>query len=98
MTKSATVWVEPRRNVLEKRGEMPTQDQSSKNTSTYANTHCRICDYGWTRRDEAGDLKIVCLLDREPVWPAMEWCSRFEDTRNKQEQQPLRPKAEDDPE
>jgi hypothetical protein len=53
-------------------------EKSSKALSHYVMTHCTTCLAGWTRKDESGRVVIVCLLDREPVWPEMTSCSRFE--------------------
>lgn len=46
-------------------------------TSSFAMTHCVTCAAGWTRRSQDG-LLVVCLLDRERVWPDMVDCDRFE--------------------
>jgi hypothetical protein len=53
-------------------------EKSSKKFSDYVTTHCTTCRAGWTRKDEAGEMVIVCLLDREPVWGDMTSCDRFE--------------------
>lgn len=47
-------------------------------TSSFAMTHCATCAAGWTRRGKDGGVIVVCLLDREPVWPEMEDCDRYE--------------------
>lgn len=47
-------------------------------TSSFAMTHCAICAAGWTRRGKDGGIKVVCLLDREAVWPDMADCDRYE--------------------
>jgi hypothetical protein len=41
-------------------------------------THCATCAAGWTRRSKDGGIKVVCLLDREAVWPDMADCDRYE--------------------
>lgn len=56
----------------------PAPDASSPPTSSYAMTHCVTCAAGWTRRSAEGGVKVVCLLDRELVWPAMASCDRYE--------------------
>lgn len=53
-------------------------DSASPPISGFAMTHCAICAAGWTRRGRDGGVIIVCLLDREPVWPDMEDCDRYE--------------------
>ena len=55
-----------------------TQGRSSRTLSPYVMTHCTTCLAGWTRKDDDGQVVIVCLLDREPVWPEMTTCDRFE--------------------
>ncbi len=54
------------------------QGKSLQNFSAYVATRCTTCDAGWTRKDEGGKVVIVCLLNREPVWPEMVHCDRFE--------------------
>ena len=44
----------------------------------YAATHCRRCEYGWSRTGKEGGMVTVCLLDREPVLADMTDCDRFE--------------------
>jgi hypothetical protein len=51
--------------------------QSLQSFSPYVVTQCTTCEAGWTRKDEHGRMVIVCLLDREPVWPKMVACDRF---------------------
>jgi len=46
--------------------------------SAYVKTHCATCAAGWTRTGEEGEKVYVCLLDREPVWPQMTNCDRYE--------------------
>jgi len=46
--------------------------------SDYVKTHCATCAAGWTRTGEDGVKVYVCLLDREPVWPQMIECDRYE--------------------
>jgi len=55
-----------------------TREGLSATTSNYAKTHCKICAAGWTRTGINGEEIIICLLDREQVWQAMEKCSRYE--------------------
>jgi len=43
----------------------------------FAETHYVNCAPGWTRSDEGGVRVVVCLLDREPVLPALTGCDRF---------------------
>jgi hypothetical protein len=43
----------------------------------YAASHCRQCEYGWTRTGKEGAL-TVCLLDREPVLADMTDCDHYE--------------------
>lgn len=48
----------------------------------FATTHCMQCQAGWTR--SGADAKvIVCLLDREAVFPNMTSCDRFEPREQK---------------
>ena len=48
----------------------------------FAATHCMQCQAGWTR--SGADAKvIVCLLDREAVFPNMTSCDRFEPREQK---------------
>ncbi|MBF0562781.1 MAG: hypothetical protein HQL37_12345 [Alphaproteobacteria bacterium] len=56
----------------------PAHVKSSRPLSPYVMTHCTTCLAGWTRKDQSGQVAIVCLLDREPVWPEMAACDRFE--------------------
>lgn len=51
--------------------------QSSEKFSPYVVTRCTTCEAGWTRKDGDGKMVVVCLLDREPVWPEMVACDRF---------------------
>lgn len=53
-------------------------EDSSPTISGFAMTHCAICAAGWTRRGRDGGVIVVCLLDRETVWPDMEDCDRYE--------------------
>ena len=46
--------------------------------SDYVKTHCGTCAAGWTRTGEQGQKSYVCLLDKEPVWPQMMECDRYE--------------------
>jgi hypothetical protein len=46
--------------------------------SSFAKTQCTTCAAGWTRRGPKDGMIVVCLLDREPVWPEMTDCDRFE--------------------
>lgn len=47
--------------------------------SAFAESHCMTCAAGWTRAGKGGGgLRIVCLLDREPVLPDMIGCDRYE--------------------
>ena len=50
----------------------------TKKLQGYAETHCRRCAMGWTRKGEKGGVLTVCLLDREPVLDDMTHCDRFE--------------------
>jgi hypothetical protein len=52
-------------------------ETSSINFSNYVMTHCMTCRAGWIRKNQSGGLAIVCLLNREPVWPEMAECSKF---------------------
>ncbi len=54
------------------------QGPSPETTSSYVETHCMTCAAGWTRRDEEGRSIVVCLLNREPVWPDMVHCNRYQ--------------------
>jgi hypothetical protein len=56
----------------------PRHGASPENTSEFVKTHCATCAAGWTRATEAGEMLVVCLLDRQPVWAAMSHCSRYE--------------------
>lgn len=47
-------------------------------TSSYVRTHCVICKAGWVRKSAEGGMVVICLLDREPVWPQMVNCDRYE--------------------
>ena len=47
-------------------------------TSDYVKTHCATCAAGWTRTGPKGEKTYVCLLNREPVWPQMVECDRYE--------------------
>ncbi len=47
-------------------------------TSAFAASHCRTCEYGWTRTGAEGGELTVCLLDREPVLADMTGCDKFE--------------------
>lgn len=51
---------------------------TSPPTSSFAMTHCATCAAGWTRRSQEGGVIVVCLLDREKVWPEMNDCDRYE--------------------
>ncbi len=53
-------------------------ETSSKILSVYATTHCATCKAGWVRENERGEILIVCLLDREPVWHQLAECNKFE--------------------
>ena len=53
------------------------QGKSLQSYSAYVATRCTICEAGWTRKADDGKMVIVCLLDREPVWPVMVVCDRF---------------------
>lgn len=55
-----------------------TPEASPPTISGFATTHCVSCAAGWTRRGKDDGMIIVCLLDREPVWPGMTDCDRFE--------------------
>lgn len=57
--------------------------------SDYVKTHCGTCAAGWTRTGATGEKAYVCLLDREPVWPQMTNCDRYE-RREDSEQEPDR--------
>ena len=46
--------------------------------SDYVRTHCGTCAAGWTRTGEKGQKTYICLLNREPVWPQMTDCDRYE--------------------
>ena len=46
--------------------------------SSFAMTHCATCAAGWMRQGKDGGVIVVCLLDREPVWPDMTDCNRYE--------------------
>jgi len=46
--------------------------------SDYVKTHCTTCAAGWIRTGERGEVIYTCLLDREPVWPQMVNCDRYE--------------------
>jgi hypothetical protein len=48
-------------------------------TSDFAASHCRKCEYGWTRTGAEGGELTVCLLDREPVLADMTGCDKFEE-------------------
>ncbi len=50
----------------------------TKKLRGYAETHCRRCVAGWTRKGKEGGILTVCLLDREPVLDDMTHCDRFE--------------------
>jgi len=54
------------------------QPPTSPPTSSFAMTHCTTCKAGWTRWTKEGGVIVVCLLDREPVWPDMTDCNRYE--------------------
>lgn len=56
----------------------PAPAESLPLTSSFAMTHCVTCVAGWTRHGKGGGVKVVCLLDREMVWPDMDDCDRFE--------------------
>lgn len=48
----------------------------------FATTHCMKCEAGWTR--SGTDAKVVvCILDREQVFPNMISCDRFEPRKQK---------------
>jgi hypothetical protein len=55
--------------------------KSSEAISDFVKTRCATCAAGWTRTGTDG-LKVlkvhICLLDREPVWPQMTDCDRYE--------------------
>jgi hypothetical protein len=53
-------------------------EDSSATISDFVASHCMTCAAGWTRRSAAGGVIVVCLLDREPVWPDMDGCDRYE--------------------
>jgi len=53
-------------------------EQLQAGISSYARTHCTTCKAGWVRKGPEGGLAVFCLLDREPVWPQMVDCDRFE--------------------
>ena len=55
-----------------------TLGQSLTKFSNYVVTHCMTCAAGWTRTGEKGEVAIFCLLNREPVWPQLAHCDRFE--------------------
>ncbi len=50
----------------------------SETISDYVKTHCATCAAGWTRTGKDGEKVYFCLLDREPVWPQMMDCDRYE--------------------
>jgi hypothetical protein len=56
----------------------PAHKDSSESFSPYVMTHCTTCAAGWTRKADHGETVIFCLLDREPVWPEMAECDRYE--------------------
>jgi hypothetical protein len=56
---------------------MTPEERPEAAPTDYAQTHCRVCDYGWVRIGRAGGVRTVCLLDREPVMDMVS-CSRFE--------------------
>jgi hypothetical protein len=52
--------------------------KSSEAISDFVKTHCATCAAGWTRTGKDGAKVYVCLLDREPVWPQLTDCDRYE--------------------
>lgn len=56
----------------------PAPGPSPGPISGFAATHCMICEAGWTRRSADGGVVVICLLDREKVWPQMIACDRYE--------------------
>ena len=56
----------------------PRHGALPENTSEFVKTHCVTCAAGWTRATETGEMLVVCLLDRQPVWAAMTRCDRYE--------------------
>jgi hypothetical protein len=52
--------------------------------SAYVRTHCPNCIYGWMRTNPEGDQLLVCVLDRETVYPNLEDCSRYELRKGKE--------------
>jgi len=52
--------------------------ESSPELSAFIATHCMTCAAGWTRTGRNGGVVVVCLLDRERVWPEMIDCDRYE--------------------
>ena len=56
------------------------QHQPAWQTPTgYAASHCRRCEYGWTRTGTQGGILTVCLLDHgDPVLADMKHCDRYE--------------------
>jgi hypothetical protein len=51
---------------------------SSKITSSFVETRCQTCKAGWTRQAKDGGVVVICLIDREPAWPQMVSCDRYE--------------------
>ena len=51
---------------------------SRQTISDFVMDHCTTCAAGWTRNGSKGEQVIYCLLDREPVWPDMAACDRYE--------------------
>ena len=56
----------------------PAQAESPPKLSAFIATHCMTCAAGWTRRGQGGGVVVVCLPDRERVWPDMLDCDRYE--------------------
>ena len=53
--------------------------------SDFVKDRCTTCAAGWTRSGANGDPIIYCLLDREPVWPDMAACDRYEIKANREQ-------------
>jgi hypothetical protein len=58
--------------------QTPRHGASPEIISDYVKTHCATCAAGWKRETAAGEMLIICLLDREPAWAAMTHCDRYE--------------------
>ena len=49
----------------------------------FATTHCMKCEAGFTRKGTDGGRVTICLIDREPVFPNMTDCDRYEPKEEK---------------